>query len=110
MVLGRHGHGPNRNGYSGYVLRKSGEFTDSLRPDLDKTNRGTVTTIVGNQKNDIRGSNLGRSWRDRSHSSEESRSEHRDPAAGGIQKIVQFSTKEELELAESGGVYAVKNV
>ena len=110
MVLGRHGHSPNRNGYSGYVRRKSGEFTDPLRPDLDDTNRGTVTTIIGNQKNDTKSNNLGRSWRERSQSSEESRSESRDPAPRGIQKMVQVSTYEELELAESGGVCAIKNV
>ncbi|KAI9685062.1 MAG: hypothetical protein M1822_005454 [Bathelium mastoideum] len=111
MALGRRDHGPNKEGYNGYVRKKSGDYLDPLRPDLEDKTLGTITTITGRPQDDpLKGAGVSKSWRDRSQSSGDSLTESHDPVSGGIQKSVQVTTYEELELVESGGICAVRKV
>ncbi|KAL9076649.1 MAG: hypothetical protein Q9157_003596 [Trypethelium eluteriae] len=102
MMLGGRGSAPRMQGY---IRRRSGDL-GQLRPDLEIRPQGTVTTITGQPREPPKRSGLGKSWRDRSESSDDSPVE-------GQQNIISKSvevTYEEMELMENGGLCAVKKV
>lgn len=107
MMLGRRDNDPRVNGY---VRRRSGTFLDKMRPDLQDTTQGTVTTITGQPLRDqpSKSGGFGRMGRGRSQSDDESPTESQVHIADGkISKRIEV-TYEEMEIMEDGQVCAIK--